>query len=145
MLAVMLTEQGLGGTDIDLDERLRRFLSERSERAQAARKLASRLLDTIGDAQTMNEQPSEAGPLLLHAYPDRIALQRGARGRYVMANGRGAELAETERLAASRMLVVADITGRATQPRILSAASIERTEIEERMPHLIVQQDQSAI
>ncbi|MDQ1221174.1 ATP-dependent helicase HrpB [Agrobacterium sp. SORGH_AS 745] len=111
MLAVMLTEQGLGGTDIDLDERLRRFLSERSERAQAARKLASRLLDAIGDAQTMNEQPSEAGPLLLHAYPDRIALQRGARGRYVMANGRGAELAETERLAASRMLVVADITG----------------------------------
>jgi ATP-dependent helicase HrpB len=142
MLAVMLTEQGLGGTDIDLDERLRRFLSERSERAQAARKLASRLLDAIGDAQTMNEQPSEAGPLLLHAYPDRIALQRGARGRYVMANGRGAELAETERLAASRMLVVADITGRAAQPRILSAASIERTDIEERMPHLIVQQDQ---
>jgi ATP-dependent helicase HrpB len=142
MLAVMLTEQGLGGTDIDLDERLRRFLSERSERAQAARKLASRLLDAIGDAQTMNEQPSEAGPLLLHAYPDRIALQRGARGRYVMANGRGAELAETERLAASRMLVVADITGRAAQQRILSAASIERTDIEERMPHLIVQQDQ---
>ncbi|NSZ64222.1 ATP-dependent helicase HrpB [Agrobacterium tumefaciens] len=142
MLAVMLTEQGLGGTDIDLDERLRRFLSERSERAQAARKLASRLLDAIGDAQIMSEQPSEAGPLLLHAYPDRIALQRGARGRYVMANGRGAELAETERLAASRMLVVADITGRAAQPRILSAASIERTDIEERMSHLIVQQDQ---
>jgi ATP-dependent helicase HrpB len=142
MLAVMLTEQGLGGTDIDLDERLRRFLSERSERAQAARKLASRLLDAIGDAQTTNEQPVEAGPLLLHAYPDRIALQRGARGRYVMANGRGAELAETERLAASRMLVVADITGRAAQPRILSAASIERADIEERMPHLIVQQDQ---
>lgn len=142
MLAVMLTEQGLGGTDIDVDERLRRFLSERSERAQAARKLASRFLDAIGDAQIMSEQPIEAGPLLLHAYPDRIALQRGARGRYVMANGRGAELAETERLAASRMLVVADITGRAAQPRILSAASIERTDIEERMPHLIVQQDQ---
>ncbi|MGG2478303.1 ATP-dependent helicase HrpB, partial [Rhizobium sp. BR5] len=48
MLAVMLTEQGLGGNDVDLDERLRRFLSDRSERAQAARKLASRLLDAIG-------------------------------------------------------------------------------------------------
>ncbi|MGQ2950881.1 MAG: ATP-dependent helicase HrpB [Agrobacterium sp.] len=142
MLAVMLTEQGLGGNDLDLDERLRRFISDRSERAQAARKLASRLFDAIGDTKTVAELPSEAGPLLLHAYPDRIALQRGARGRYVMANGRGAELAETERLTASRMLVVADITGRAAQPRILAAAGIDRVDIEERMPHLIVQQDQ---
>ncbi|QSZ58042.1 ATP-dependent helicase HrpB [Rhizobium sp. ZX09] len=142
MLAVMLTEQGLGGNDIDLDDRLRRFLADRGERAQAARKLAFRLLDTVGDMPAANDLPSEAGPLLLHAYPDRIALQRGARGRYVMANGRGAELAETERLAASRMLVVADITGRAAQPRILAAAGIDRADIEERMPHLIVQQDQ---
>lgn len=140
MLAVMLTEQGLGGNDIDLDERLRRFLSDRSERAQAARKLASRLYDAVG--KNSAEIPGEAGPLLLHAYPDRIALQRGARGRYVMANGRGAELAETERLAANGMLVVADVTGRAAQPRILAAASIERADIEERMPHLIVQQEQ---
>jgi ATP-dependent helicase HrpB len=51
MLAVMLTEQGLGGTDIDLDERLRRFLSERSQSAQAARNQASRLLDANGDAR----------------------------------------------------------------------------------------------
>lgn len=140
MLAVMLTEQGLGGNDIDLDERLRRFLSDRSERAHAARKLASRLYDAVG--KNSAEIPGEAGPLLLHAYPDRIALQRGARGRYVMANGRGAELAETERLAANRMLVVADVTGRAAQPRILAAAGIERADIEERMPHLIVQQEQ---
>src|SRR5690606_5258342 len=83
MLAVLLTEQGLGGNDIDLDERLRRFLSDRSERAQAARKLASRLFDAIGDKTAADEVPSEAGPLLLHAYPDRIALQRGGRGRYV--------------------------------------------------------------
>ena len=40
------------------------------------------------------------------------------------------------------MLVVADITGRAAQPRILAAAGIDRADIEERMPHLIVQQDQ---
>ncbi len=142
MLAVMLTEQGLGGNDVDLDERLRRFLSDRSERAQAARKLASRLLDAIDVKTPAAEAPSEAGPLLLHAYPDRIALQRGARGRYVMANGRGAELPETERLAASKMLVVADIIGRAAQPRVLAAAAIERVDIEEQMPHLIVQQEQ---
>lgn len=142
MLAVMLTEQGLGGNEIDIDERLRHFLRDRNERAEAARKLARRLLDSISGKATKTDATVQAGPLLLHAYPDRIAFQRGGRGRYVMANGRGAELSETERLAASRMLVVADITGRAAQPRILSAAAIERSDIEEQMPHLIETQDQ---
>ncbi|MDS7598306.1 ATP-dependent helicase HrpB [Agrobacterium tumefaciens] len=142
MLAVMLTEQGLGGNEIDIDERLRHFLRDRNERAEAARKLARRLLDSISGKATKTDATVQVGPLLLHAYPDRIAFQRGGRGRYVMANGRGAELSETERLAASRMLVVADITGRAAQPRILSAAAIERSDIEEQMPHLIETQDQ---
>jgi ATP-dependent helicase HrpB len=43
-----------------------------------------------------------------------------------MANGRGAELPETERLAAVQMLVIADLTGRAAQARILAAAEVSR-------------------
>ncbi|MFN7104407.1 MAG: ATP-dependent helicase HrpB, partial [Pseudorhizobium sp.] len=104
-LAVLLTEQGLGGKDVDLDERLRRFRFERGSRADAARGLASRLARSL-PATTASAEPSHAGPLLLHAYPDRVALQRGGHGRFIMANGRGAELPETERLAASRMLVI---------------------------------------
>jgi ATP-dependent helicase HrpB len=80
--------------------------------------------------------------LLLHAYPDRIALQRGGRGRFVMANGRGAELPETERLAASQMLVVADLTGRAAQARILAAAETSRAEIEAELSGAIEQKDE---
>ncbi|MCZ8547715.1 ATP-dependent helicase HrpB [Mesorhizobium qingshengii] len=43
MLAVLLTERGLGGEGADLERRLMRFRSERSPRATAARQLAERL------------------------------------------------------------------------------------------------------
>jgi ATP-dependent helicase HrpB len=140
-LAVLITEQGLGGNAIDLDERLSRFRSDRSERAQAARGLARRIADALPKTATA-DQPVTAGRLLLHAFPDRIAAQRGARGRYVMANGRGGELADTEALARSDMLVVADLTGRAAAQRILSAASVSRAEIEEDLPGAIVTESQ---
>ncbi|WP_117194661.1 ATP-dependent helicase HrpB [Rhizobium terrae] len=141
LLAVLLTEQGLGGGDVDLDERLRRFRNERGERAEAARKLAERIASNLPKGQQSGE-PVPAGRLLMHAFPDRIALQRGGRGRFVMANGRGAELPETERLAASQMLVVADLTGRAAQARILAAAGISRAEVEAELSGAIVRKDE---
>lgn len=140
-LAVLITEQGLGGNAVDLDERLSRFRSDRSERAQAARGLARRIAEALPKTAA-SDQPVTAGRLLLHAFPDRIAAQRGARGRYVMANGRGGELADTEALARSDMLVVADLTGRAAAQRILSAASVSRGEIEEELPGAIVTESQ---
>ncbi|MHC2359123.1 ATP-dependent helicase HrpB [Rhizobium leguminosarum] len=140
MISVLLTEQGLGGTSIDIEERLRRFKAERGERAEASRRLAGRLasgLDSVASTA-----PALAGQLLLHAFPDRIALQRGGRGRFVMANGRGAELPETERLAGSQMLVIADLTGRAAQARILAAAEVTRGDIEAELPGEIKTGDQ---
>jgi len=140
MIAVLLTEQGLGGTSIEIEERLRRFKAERGERAEASRRLAGRLasgLDSVASTA-----PALAGQLLLHAFPDRIALQRGGRGRFVMANGRGAELPETERLAGSQMLVIADLTGRAAQARILAAAEVTRGDIEAELPGEIKTGDQ---
>ena len=144
MLAVLLTEQGLGGPSVDLEERLRRFKTEKGERAEAARRLAGRLATAAGGGKTVAAgAPILAGSLLLHAFPDRIALQRGGRGRFVMANGRGAELPETERLAGSQMLVIADLTGRAAQARILAASEISRGDVEEHLPGEIRTEDQS--
>jgi ATP-dependent helicase HrpB len=60
-----------------------------------------------------------------------------------MANGRGGEIAETERLANAKMIVVADLTGRAAAQRILAAAEISRQELEEELPGAIVSEDQS--
>nr|WP_206118340.1 ATP-dependent helicase HrpB [Rhizobium laguerreae] len=132
MIAVLLTEQGLGGTSVDIEERLRRFKAERGERAEASRRLAGRLASGLD--RGASAAPALAGQLLLHAFPDRIALQRGGRGRFVMANGRGAELPETERLAGSQMLVIADLTGRAAQARVLAAAEVTRGDIEAELP-----------
>ncbi|MBE1504655.1 ATP-dependent helicase HrpB [Rhizobium viscosum] len=141
LISVLLTEQGLGGASIDLEERLRRFKGEKGERAEASRRLAGRLSE--GFNKVSSAESAHAGRLLLHAFPDRVALQRGARGRYVMANGRGAELAETERLAGSQMLVIADLTGRAAQGRILAAADVSRADIEVELPGEIRTDDQT--
>ena len=68
---------------------------------------------------------------LARAYPDRVAQAAGARGRFRLANGRGATLEETQALAAAPFLVVADLTGTAANARIRAAATIERGEIED--------------
>lgn len=140
-VAVLLTEQGLGGSSIDLEERLSRFRSDRGERAEASRRLARRLAGSLPRHEKAGFR-APAGQLLLHAFPDRIALQRGARGRYVMANGRGGELADTERLAKCEMLVIADLTGRAGAQRILAAAETSRNMIEAELPDAIKRQEE---
>lgn len=140
-LAVLLTEQGLGGSDIDLEERLRRFRQDRGERAANARRLATRLAEAAGKQASRQGEPLP-GDLLLHAFPDRIALQRGGRGRFVMANGRGAEINTTERLAGATMLVIADIAGRAAQARVMAAAETDRGRLEQFMPGLVVREEQ---
>jgi ATP-dependent helicase HrpB len=143
-LAVLLTEQGLGGNDLDLDERLRQFRRDRGERARNARNLAQRLASGLSPkGQDNGGGARSAGALLIHAFPDRIARQRGGRGRFVMANGRGAEIAATERLAGAELLVVADLTGKAAQARILAAAEVSRDEIEALTPKAIRTADES--
>jgi ATP-dependent helicase HrpB len=119
-LAVLLTEQGLGGQDADLEVRLSRFRADRSPRGTAARALAARLAGGKPSATT----PCAAAALLVHAFPDRIARQRGARGKFVLANGRGAMIDETDRLAGSDFLVIADMSGKAQAARILAAAEL---------------------
>lgn len=122
-IALLLTEQGLGGSDVDLDARLSRFRTDRGERAQAARRLAAQL--ACADAKgTRSSTAVPVALLLAVAFPDRIARQRGGHGRFVLANGRGAILDETERLAGAEFLVIADLTGKASSARILAAAEL---------------------
>ncbi len=126
-LAVLLSERGLGGRSTDLDERLQRFRREKGVRAEQARGLAARLARTAGGARSGNAV--SAGPLLIHAWPDRVARARGAHGHFVMVNGRGGVVAPDERLAGADYLVVADLQGRAQNARIAQAAAIGEDEI----------------
>ena len=132
-LAVLLTERGLGGNDIDLDVRLSRFQRERGDRATRARGLAKRLAGNGGAAP----EPDSVGRLLIGAYPDRIAKARG-NGQFTLANGRGGEVDPATSLAKSPWLVAADLAGRAGRARILAAAEVTEAEIRDALANRIV-------
>jgi ATP-dependent helicase HrpB len=124
-LAVLLTERGLGGDDTDLSHRLERFRRDRSPRAVDAQALARRWAKLAGGQR----EDVPIGVHLARAYPDRIAQQAGGRGRYRLANGRGASLDEADPLARERYLVVTDVTGAAATGRIRGAAAIDEATI----------------
>lgn len=128
-LAVLLTERGLGGNDADLETRLLQFRRDRGARGEGARGLARRLASSAA-AGTQKEETS-VGAILLYAYPDRVAKSRGRDGRFVLANGRGAEIDVVSALAAKDYLVVADLQGTAQRSRILSAAQVTIADLEE--------------
>jgi len=133
-LAVLLTERGLGGNDIDLETRLARFQRERGDRAMRARGLAKRL---AGSNTGGADGEDTVGRLLIDAYPDRVAKARGS-GQYTLANGRGGELDPATSLAKSPWLVVADLAGRAGRARILAAAEIAENDIGEALAGEII-------
>jgi len=74
--------------------------------------------------------PLSDGALIALAYPDRIAKSRGARGEFLMANGRAATLPIEDALSRAPFLAVAEITGRAAQARILAACPLTVEEVE---------------
>ena len=99
-----------------------------AERArQAARQIGQRL--GIGGGE--NDERA-AGRLLALAYPDRIAQKRPvARGQFLLANGKGAEMQPADALAGEDYLAVADLDGDKRVARIFLAAPLSRAEIEE--------------
>jgi len=125
-IAMVLTEQGLGGRSVDLRDRLQRFASERGQRAEAARAMAKRFAERAGVGGAIEVE--RAGAVLALAFPDRIAKARGA--AHLMANGRAASIGEAEALAHSPYVVIADISGRAGRAQVLLAAPITQAEIE---------------
>ncbi|GGD96692.1 DEAD/DEAH box helicase [Aureimonas endophytica] len=134
-LAVLLTERGLGGTDVDLAERLRRFRAERGARAKGAEALARRIA-----GPGAGEEAGEVGGLLALGFPDRVAAARGARGAFVLANGRGGAVDAISALAGEPFLAVAELQGAARSARIVSAAAIARETIETRLADRVTEE-----
>ena len=151
-VAVVLTERGLGGDAVDLASRLEAFRRDRSQRADEARRLARGLTqraEALAPALSLRErgrnpspfgrrwpegpdegQRQSAGALLASAYPDRVAIARGKRGEFLMANGRAAALEPHDALAAQPFLAIGEIAGRAASARILLAAALTLEDIE---------------
>ena len=139
-IAAILTERGLGGDDVDLRHRLDQFRRDRSRRAEDARAMVKRWIDTL-DRSDKSVGLSTAAILAL-AYPDRIAKNRGGgTGGFVLANGRGGQVEAASNLAREPFLVVAELTGAAASSRIVLAAAITLDEIEARFAGKIEDRD----
>jgi ATP-dependent helicase HrpB len=122
-LAVLLTERGLGGNDPDLELRWRRWRSDRSSRAEAARKMAASWARRINAAGSAAEH--DLGKALALAFPDRVSRRRDPSGEtWQSVGGRGFRLHSTSPLARSEWLAVGEVAGHASGARILSAAAI---------------------
>lgn len=130
LLALLVTERGAGGTGIDLDARLDRVAREKGGQGARLRDMAKRTAAAlplpVGPATG-----NSAGVMLLDACPDRVAKARGGGrpGAFVMANGRGVAMDETEALAGRDFIVVADVTGAAREGRITAAAAIDEADL----------------
>lgn len=140
LVALCLSEPGLGGRDPDLRARLRALRHDKGQRAKDGRTLAARWLKQAGGSGTEIDIES-AGLLLALAYPGRVAQARGQSGRFRLANGRGAELEQVHALAGERFLVVADIQGKAANGRIQLCAPISKEEIEDLFAGDIVEEE----
>ena len=87
---------------------------------RTAKQLQARLSrDTSGGADP------EVGALLAYAYPDRVARRRSERGRFLMANGRGAFIAQAQSLSEAEFLVIAALDLKDREARIRLAAPID--------------------
>ena len=133
-IALVLVERGLGGEGADIADRVQRLRADRSRRAEDGRRLAGgweqAARRATGEAPIVASDLSDCGRMLALAWPDRIAKARGKPGEFLMANGRAAFVEPHDRLAREPYLAIAEVTGKASAARILSAAALSAVDLE---------------
>ena len=70
------------------------------------------------------------GPLLSLAFPDRIAQRRDDVGSFLLASGAGATIPQADGLARESLLAVAETDGVGADARIVTAAPIDRLDLD---------------
>jgi len=128
----------------DSDVRTRLELLRRGARDQpelrAAIERVQRTSRALARQLKLRDEPQAAlcegdikscGALLALAYPDRIAQRRaGKDARYLLANGRGAQLVEASSLGRSEYLVAVELDDSDRDARIQLAAPVDRADLE---------------
>lgn len=138
-LALLLQERGLGGRGEDLAQRLDRWNGDRSQRAEASRKMAERWAG-LADKQVKNGSTASPplGVLLSEAYPDNLAKRRSASGEdWLTAGGRGLRLDLASPLTRAEWLAVGDAQGDVKGARITGAIALTEAEVLQWLPHRI--------
>lgn len=108
---------------------------------RASDDLVRRLSEGRETGETESEGEVSPGLLLAFAYPDRIGeLREGSTGQFRLSGGRGARLAENDRLCGEPYLVAAALDGKGRDARIDLAAPITAAEIETHFSDAITEQ-----
>ncbi|TFU06663.1 ATP-dependent helicase HrpB [Polymorphobacter arshaanensis] len=129
-VAVLLGERGLGGNDADLETRRRHWARDRGPRANAARRMAAHW------ARLVQQQPDAiredaVGAVIALGYTDRVARRRNsAEAAFLMANGRAVRVVDSDALAHSEWLAVADASGSADGARLMAGAALTRASVD---------------
>ncbi len=106
---------------------------------QTARRLRRLLKEA---APSVSSSSATVGLLIALAYPDRIAQRRtDSDGRYRLANGRGARLAETDPLLGRDWLAVAHVDAGGSEGRIFLAAPVAPADLEIHLASRIREQE----
>ena len=148
-IAVVLTERGLGGDDVDLRHRLDTLRRDRSRRADEARRMAKRWAARCprksGSETTVESRPTlRSAPFWRSPIRNASRRTRSGAGIFLLANGRGAVIDPASPLAREPFLAVAELAGSAAQSRILLAVPITLAEIEAHFAASIETRDEIA-
>ncbi len=101
---------------------------------KAANKMASRKRASLSASNLiLSDWQTKLPEVLLHAYPDRLAKQRAATNRYIMANGKGVFLAEEDALLGHEWLIVSDCDAQKREGRIYLACAIDKSSVLEML------------
>lgn len=133
-IAALLTEPGLGGNAIDVEERLKGLARDRTPRARDAMKLAERWARAAGGG---SGEQVDAGLLICEAFPDRIAKAKGKTGDFLLSSGRGVMVEASERLSQEKWLAVAELGGGDVRDKVRLAAVLDARSLESDLAHRI--------
>ena len=124
-------------TDVDLARRLD-LMQPASEGDRIRAQLARSLKEKPGPVRA-----EEVGAVIGLAFPDRLAQARGgAKGKFRLANGRGAVLDPIDPLARHSWLAVAELEDSGAEARIRLAAPITLAQLEEQHGERFTSEDE---
>lgn len=124
-----------GDIPSDLTIRLELLTGARGHHPAASGRRLDRVRRTARDLMRRAEapdlpvDPERAGPVLGLAFPDRLAIRRGSRGRFQLRTGTSAWMQADDPLAGESFLIAADVDGRRKDARIRLAAPIDAADV----------------
>ena len=92
---------------------------------------------TTGTAGQLGDVATAVGVLTALGFPDRIAVQRTGRGRFVLANGRGVRVDDRDPLADAEVLVATDVDDRGRDGRLWTGAATSLDDLLAHAPDLV--------